>query len=68
MGQVGKSKLQRLRDAGCIPEGSAFDASDEDWVEQTLSDADVDAIIEIKTKLGADFFVQNGNDHHLIFF
>lgn len=68
MGQVGKSKLQRLRDAGCIPEGAAFDAADEDWIEQCLSDADIDSIIEIKTKLGGDFFVPEPDLRHFIFF
>jgi hypothetical protein len=68
MGQTGKSKLQRLRDAGCIPEGAAFDAADEDWIEHTLSDADIDAVIEIKTKLGTDFFAPGADLRHFIFF
>jgi hypothetical protein len=69
MPQGGKSKLDRLRDAGCIPADAAFDANDEAWIEQSLSDEDVDAIIEIKSKLGSGFFIQNGTElRHFIFF
>lgn len=69
MGQVGKSKLDRLKDAGCIPDEASFDESAEEWIEKSMSDAEIDTIIEIKSKLGSDFFIQDDKDlRHWIFF
>ena len=52
------SKLQRLERAGLIRSGCEFSEEDERLLE-SLSEAEVDALISVKTKLGEDFFNRN---------
>lgn len=53
------TNLQKLMQAEIINPHYAFSDLDKELIE-TLSTAEVDSLIAIKTKLGKDFFLQHG--------
>ena len=56
------SNRDRLQEAGLIRKGYKFSKHDEDLLE-SLSEEEVEALINVKRKLGGDFFQRNNPCH-----